>query len=412
MSIFAVSSVLISLGLIFFQKSASAAVTGGNDFSNATELSEGISQVGPFEVDTENYFFVNVQNGYELQVDYSIIGEFVGDVTLFSEEEQELAGWDSETATLRWLNSKSNSVDNKIYIVIENSFDVVNCDLTISFVERFDANSGNDVPGSYSEALLINKGEFSGYLSYFVFGETGGNDEEDYYKLDVKAGDEISIKFTPEGKNVVGFGVYNSNRDELYLDEGLDRTAGEISQKSFIVEDTGILYIVAKWPYFNPNEDNIIKYTMQISSGLSDDDAVTIGTDSEDENLISDLTNGESTLKTSSTRGILIIFFIILLVVLVLIFIIALIAVLSKKSKKETKKDTGKNVDSPSKEPKVEPQMPVKLPETIATSTPVVPAPSPVPQQQAQQSSTDPHKVEVTVHEGTEVAVKTVPEKK
>ena len=186
-----------------FEK-VNAALIGGDDYSNAVGLSEGTTVLGSFQVDTSSYYFINVMSGYEVKLDYSFIGDFVGDITLFDINEQELAGWDEETGTIRWLNSGDDTSANKIYIVISNYFDVVDCELTVSFIDRQDAGTGKDAGGDFESAIPVSYGEYTGNISSFVNGNEGGNDIDDFYQLNVKENETVTIKITPEGKMLLG----------------------------------------------------------------------------------------------------------------------------------------------------------------------------------------------------------------
>jgi len=246
-------------------------------------------------------------------------------------------------------------------------------------VDKTDANSGTDAGGDFDSSLDIEYGEYTGYLSTFTHGNMGGDDESDYYKLAVNRGDTIEIKVTPSGDFEAGCAVYDSNRAELFNEEGLDLQAGQIIQETFDIQSDGYIYIVVKQAYFGEKWNSIDQYTLLVTNQDIEDmgGEITVKEETQD-------SGKESVVSTdTNTKDIIIKLSLIALGVLIVVLIVLLVTRNSKKNKKEAKKST------PSEDSKSIPPKNSKV-ETKGTKDEGM------------------NKVKVTVEEGTDVEINTI----
>lgn len=349
----------------------------GNDFSNSVELQEGENIGGSISEGNTCYYYINVNSGYELDIDYKLTGEhFFGSVKLYDNDKNEIAGSIDAEDVLKWLGSGSEQ--SKYYLVLESSYNIDSQTIKISKVDRTDANSNTDAGGDFDSSLDIEYGEYTGYLSSFTYGAEGGNDEADYYKLAVKKGDKLTVKITPAVDFEAGCAVYDSNRSELFNEEGLDLEAGEIIQKEFDIQSDGYIYIVAKKAFYGKDSDEINQYTLKVTNENID----SLGGEVDEEEEGKENGTGGITL---STRDILIRIFSIILVVLVIALIIYLIIHQSKKKKQSPNK-----ISPPVSTKKSKPKITKNIDHKKTLNDEKL------------------NKVRVTVEEGTEVEVKTV----
>jgi len=314
--------VSIFLGSTKKVKAASEVTVCGDDFMTALELQKGEYRGIGVDPNYTCYYYINVAEGYELSIDYELEAEnFFGNVTLFDSEENELVGSDEEEGILRWLGSDNG--ESRYYLVLGSSYSIDSQVFNIDLIDRADAEGATDAGGDFDNSKEITYGEYEGYLSNFIYGDTGGNDEYDYYKLSVNSGDKVTVRVSPNGDFFAGCAVYDGNRSELFNEEGLDSSVGEIIQESFDISQDGYIYIIVKWPYYGDFENSIDKYSLLITK-----------------DKIEDLGGQISTDNTSSinTKSLLILGFSVLLFILFIVLIIVIISTVAKKKRKTSSK--------------------------------------------------------------------------
>ena len=324
---------LLFLSLLFSPLNvvyANEVTTCGNDFSNAVELQEGENTGGVINENSTCYYFFNSKSGYELDVRYKITGEgFFGFVSLYNSEKTEIVTSIDVEDTLKWLGA--DLTPTKYYLVVKNSYRTNSQLYDVTLVDRTDAMSKTDAGGDFNSALGIKYGEYTGSLSSFVSGSTGGNDNSDYYRLAVKKGDDIEIKVEPTGDFEVGCAVYDSNRSELFNEDGLDLEVGQIIQKTFEIQSDGYIYVVVKQSSYGEKWGSIDQYTLLITNQSIEKVGGEIAIDQETEN-----NEEESTIVTDNTKGIIIKLAILALAILVVVFIVLLVIRMGKKNKKQS----------------------------------------------------------------------------
>jgi hypothetical protein len=351
----------------------------GTDYSNAAELKEGENTGGAVGEGETCYYYINSKPGYELNIDYKITGEsFFGSVSLYDNDKNEIVSSVDGEDILRWLGSGSE--DSRYYLVIDNSYGTDSQIFNISFVDRTDADSGTDAESDFGKAVDIPYGGYTGYLSSFIYGAVGGNDESDYYKTSVGKGDKVTIKVTPVGDFEVGCAIYDSNRSELFNEEGLDIETGAIIQKTLSIQSNGYIYVVVKQSSFGEKYDSIDQYTLLVTN----EDVEKLGGEVvDDSDTVDDIVVIEEDTvdgSTSSTKDILIKISLVALVMFVIALIVLLVVRQMKKKEQVTKKKDIVVDDTK----KVEKKIPQK------------------------NDREDFSKVKVTVEEGTDVEINTI----
>lgn len=437
---FAIASIFALSSFIFFEPFISkvyaiTAPDGGSSFDTAEPLTEGEYSTTPIPESTDFYYSIKVPAGYELKINYQFIeNTYYGSTTLYSFNREELVTDDHKGGTLRWLNGNNTKQETDYYLVLSNWNERDGFSLNIELIERFEAKSGKDAGDTFTNAVPLDYGEHEGHISYFIYGSEGGNDEIDFYKLAVNKGDTITFRVTPEGLSTVGLALYDENRGEVYNNDGLDLSLGEIVQTSIDISRDGYIYVAVKWPDFNHGNDNIVKYTLiATKSSIDKPGGITGGTGETDDD-IETLINASDANKTSlnawggRTKILLIAGFSCVLLILLIVGIILVVKMMSKKPVKKSEEKSDKNNTSASVSNQVNPTLEADTPantasedsmrdgdnekaktETIngATSVPA----SNVNGAQTQSGLDVNQKVSVTVPEGTQVEVNTVPDK-
>lgn len=355
----------------------------GTSYTNSIELQEGENAMSDIAENESCYFFVNSKPGYEIKIDYRFTGNFFGSVSMYDSEREAVVSSIDKEDTLRWLGNELEK--SKYYLVIENSYNTDSILLTVSLLDRTDASSGTDAGSDYESAMEIEYGEYTGYLSSFVYGAVGGNDDADYYKVSVKNGDKVTVKVSPAGEYKIGNAVYDSNRTELLNEEGLDLNSGQIVQNTFTIKSNGYIYVVVKSAFYGGNDDSIDQYTLGVSNESMEDLGGEVG---EETDIITE--DEDAVGVPSNTKDILIKLSTVALVIFVVILIVLLIIRLTKK-----KKDTPQNKETPEKK------------ETVNLENKKVEVDSP-----KKDESKESNKVKVTVEEGTDVEINTIDSKK
>ncbi|HCC67917.1 TPA: hypothetical protein DEP90_01730 [Patescibacteria group bacterium] len=387
---------------------ASQLSTCGDSFSNATMLQQGEYSGGVISKDSDCYYYINVTNGYELNIDYELTANhFLGDVTLYDSDENKLVSEGEENGTLRWLGANEGESQNKYYLVIKSSYAIDSFALSINLIDEMDAGKGEDAGGDFDNFIEIEYGEYTGYLSSFTFGNIGGNDEKDYYKLAVKKGDKVTIQVTPKGNFYTGCAVYDNKRSALFNDDGLDGNAGEIILETFNIDKDGYIFIVAKMSSFSGSWGEIDEYTLLVTNESVNSLGGEIGEDSE--------TPGEevNNVGSLSMRNPLILGFSIVLGILLLVFIIVIISMLSKKKKKGVNKKEKTPTEKKNTQQQVSKQI-IENKDNIKKVPKVekVNSKKELPNIKNKDDKESHSKVKVTVNEGTDVEVKMVDKKK
>ncbi|HOU75532.1 MAG TPA: hypothetical protein PK957_00205 [Candidatus Dojkabacteria bacterium] len=357
----------------------------GVSYDSSIQLQEGENIKSDIAEGESCYFYINSKPGFEIKIDYRITGDFFGSVSMYDSERQGAVSSIDKEDTLRWLGNELE--ESKYYLVINNSYTTDSILLTVSLIDRTDANNGTDAGGNYDSAMNIQYGEYTGYLSGFTYGEVGGNDDADYYKISVKSGDKVIVRVSPVGEYKIGNAVYDSNRAELLNEDGLDLDAGQIIQNTFNIKSNGYIYVVVEQAMYGTSFDSIDQYKLLISN----ESVENLGGEVDGET--DDSTGKEIDVGVpSNTKDIIIKLSIVALVIFVIILVVLIVIRLTKKIKEAPqKKDTVTPDDN-----KVEGSSSNSFPTNSSNND----------------DQKDSNKVKITVEEGTEVEVNTVESEK
>ncbi len=243
--------------------SQTVVVTGGDSFEDAEELAgpDSYELGATVPADTKRYFKIS---GYRPGEQIKVLGDFEGDpivnLVIYSSEKEELARYfeiasSTETFEVSWLSGKEAS-SGSYYIVLEVSPDG---DLTSAAFEVeknsfYDGGAEGDAGNSYQTAMDLEDGIYTSYLA----GENG-DDEEDFYKIDLREGFALILKVTPPTEVALdGVTIYNSSREELKRQDWPN--PGALVTLPFLAEKSGTYFIKIKKTY--PSVDAPIEYEL------------------------------------------------------------------------------------------------------------------------------------------------------
>lgn len=85
------------------------------------------------------------------------------------------------------------------------------CELEYELTEYYDAGLGTDAGSDFDHAYPINPGTCNGYLSL----QASGSDKSDWYFVELKSGQTISLKLIPGVEDSIQFELYDQNRNRL-----------------------------------------------------------------------------------------------------------------------------------------------------------------------------------------------------
>ena len=219
--IFIVLFVLFLSNLIQYSAMAiSALPVGGSSFSQATTIGAG-NYNGTIAPNSDVYYQLAIKPGQELNTRggfaladgtnlYSL-----GNLYLYDGEKEEIDDTYGEGESLIPYLSKSNQ---NIYVrlVNDSSEDSLVYTLELSLQNRFDANSLTDAGNNFDEAMPINLGSYTGYISGVSVMQTPfGNDFKDFYNIPVLKGVTYEFKMTPPVGVEGQLELFNNSRESI-----------------------------------------------------------------------------------------------------------------------------------------------------------------------------------------------------
>lgn len=319
-----------------------AALTGGNSIDTAVELAPGSYEGGALEEGYTEYFYLTgVKGGQEVNIkgtfnatsaDYGAQAVF----TLYDENE-EIAIDKSEgfyetknTFTISWLSNNAEP-SYKYYLEVGCSWwGISSYSLEVSINDRYDARTQMDAGDDFATAMLLGGGTFKGYLA----GEAG-SDFEDYYKINMKAGERLGVEVVPIGKVSPQLRVYNSDREVVADESGDD--GGAILKATFTAERDDYVYVNVVCDAYWCSEE-MMEYSLKITGAELTEAG--IGQTGEEEGITRD---GNTLFKSRDTKTVLAALCIVgVLGIVVLGIIIYVITQMRKdKQKKDVKKSEG-----------------------------------------------------------------------
>ena len=213
----------------------------GKDFNHASALypgevvddTPGRGRTGKLSstTDTEDWYFFSVCDGQDIVITMTPPMEYDYDLGLWDEDEVERANSTNTGSTPEYI-SYTADYTGRWYMRVHymSGSGQAQYSIEINLIGQNDAGSGDDAPDNFNDALLINPGEYSGYLDM--------DDPYDFYKFDVTSGQ--GIHFNLDMKNVAyltdfDISLYNPSgeyvyEEDYYYDDELLYPADETGQ--------------------------------------------------------------------------------------------------------------------------------------------------------------------------------------
>jgi hypothetical protein len=259
----------LGLGGVFNTVKAATPLTGGSSIYNAVELTPGSYQGGALEEDSYEYFYIS---GIKAGQEVNIKGTFSPDDTRYGAEavfilydEDEITVIDKSeisydvvfNSTISWLVNNEQS-SYKYYLEVGcGTWGLSSYSLEVSVNDYYDAGTGQDAGDDFSSAMSIGSGTFTGYLA----GEAG-TDVDDYYKVNIKSGETLSVEVTPSSYASADLYINNSDREEIAVDGYGD--PGMILKASVTAEKDDYFYVNVVCNGYWCSEE-IMDYSLKIS---------------------------------------------------------------------------------------------------------------------------------------------------
>jgi hypothetical protein len=323
---------------------AQTSVEGGGSFEDAVKIEVGSYQGGSLEDDEMEYFYISgIKPGQKVQIK----GTFAPASTtygagavlsLYNEDEEELVGGSDAiyeaqgSVTISWLSNVEED-SYKYYLKVGcDIWDMDSYSLDVSLTDCYDASSQTDVADSFSGATSISTGTYKGYLS----GEAG-TDTADYYKVNIKKGDTLSVEVTPSEEAQPNLYIYDSDREEITEEYALN--PGAILKTSLTAEKDDFVYVVVSCDMWCSSE--MIDYSIKISgaelseAGVEEADS---GEEVEDEEVATDEAEG-GILQGKNLGVILVVVGVVFILGIIAVAIVIYIVIKARKNKQKTKEN-------------------------------------------------------------------------
>ncbi|MFH1534306.1 MAG: hypothetical protein ABID64_05240 [Nitrospirota bacterium] len=239
---------------------------GGDSFETAVELEPGVYQADSLE-ENEYFYVADIKPGQEITVKYTFSAGTGNDgwgiLGLYDENKAELFDdWDtvskgdSGSVIASWMpNTDEDSY--KYYIRTGyDDYDVSSVLLDISLTDYYDAGSQTDAGDSFEKAMSLAAGEYEGYLS----GELG-SDVKDFYEMEIKKGEELTVKVTPPMEANMEVVLYDDSRKELRHEYASN--PGAIIETSLVAresEDIFVAVLCDEWCSYD-----LVNYTLNVT---------------------------------------------------------------------------------------------------------------------------------------------------
>ncbi len=238
-----------------------------NPFENAVPVTTGTYK-GEFSKSNrvDSYIFQG-KAGYELRIKVTLVGPDPLShsgcyVHLYNEDREEISctgsGWNEHCYSYKnqpdhcgfsWLSSS----DRTYYIVIQHDVGTVYAPytLSISSVERYDANSGRDAGDTPDTACKISEGKYEGYLAgAFLSKKYYGDDKNDVYTVHLGEDQTINVKITPTGiangklDGSIAIALFDQDWEEISQSQDYSKNRGAIVRASWEAPFSQDIYIL------------------------------------------------------------------------------------------------------------------------------------------------------------------------
>lgn len=183
-----------------------------NDSFDQAESTTAGTHTGSLDHDTDpnDYYKVEVYGGQTISVTATPASTLAIDLYLYNQDRSEVSwGWGGEGQVMEASWTTNSEEPNYTYYIrlSAGSYGTYTLDVTLTF--QNDAESGGDAGDSFEAATQIASANatYSGFLKDY--------DENDFYKLNITAGQTISIDVTPDTSLAVDLSLYNPDRAEV-----------------------------------------------------------------------------------------------------------------------------------------------------------------------------------------------------
>ena len=306
---------------------------GGEAIVAATPLSLG--EYGNYSLpDGESVFYLideEVLPGQEIRAKVLFSGETNLGIYFYDQDYQVLTYKEylgpNDDLSFYWPNGSQE--EQKYYLQIKNqAINEATLDLvSIEVVDRFDAKSQTDAGDTLNSALPVELGQHTGFLDFNYDAQDG----EDFYKVDLSRGQNLTVKATPPRGLYLDLVIYDYNGDEVASDSS--QNSGAAVTASIKAEKDGSFYIAVAVGDYNADQSGASQYQLSLSSDLPDEGKMATANISDDNN------EGSLLAKPSlgDSGGLIVLILITVLVIIgVTIFLLT-----RKKDKEKTPKETG-----------------------------------------------------------------------
>jgi len=340
---------LLLLAVIFSSPRLSFAQSplpaGGEAIVTATPLSVGSYSNYSLPDGESVFYFINeeILPGQEIRAKVLFSGETNLGIYFYDQDYQTLTYKEylgpNDDLSAYWLNGSGES--QKYYLQVKNqAINEANLDLVnIEIVDRFDAGSQTDAGKTLDSALPVELGQYTGFLDF----NYNAQDGEDFYKVDLSRGQNLTVKATPSRGLYLDLVIYDYNGDEVASDSS--QNSGAAVTASIKAEKNGSFYIAVTVGDYDADQSGASQYQLSLTGDLPDEGKTATA------NLAD---NDDSSLTTGPSLGNISGLVILILVTILVVIGVTVFLLTRKKGPKEPPKSKEKAVAQEEQETKKE----------------------------------------------------------
>jgi len=224
-----------------------------DDFEHVETITEGIYTGSLNWTDENDFYNITVSAGQTINVKVTPESSLAANLHLYDEYRERKASdfhtGEGEISSVSWTTNSARP-SYVYYIHVERYEGAGNYTMDISLIHQNDCNGG-DAGDRIETANTISVGTCTGFL--------GNDDNNDYYKITLNAGQTINVELTPESSLAASLYLYDEDRVKRAYDFHVRK--GEISRVSWKTDSTQVCFIhVEKY-------EGSGNYTMEVSVG-------------------------------------------------------------------------------------------------------------------------------------------------
>lgn len=187
-----------------------------DDYDHAEQITAGEYTGHVDSTDTHDYYKTTIGAGQTIYVNVTPEITLEADIALYNEDRAKVTsdGWNGKGAISRmsWTTS-SAQVSYNWYISVRRGtlyYGAGDYTMNVILVDQDDGDSGGDAGDSFDNALQVGAGTYSGLIR--------DDDEKDYYKINITAGQTVSVEVTPEITLEADILLYNEDKQTKISD--------------------------------------------------------------------------------------------------------------------------------------------------------------------------------------------------